>query len=184
MYLIYEFNEWVDVPANVLVENVDIDEVVKNVLRDRIEGQGDPELGIFIALIDARVVGDGVFLPYDPDIYLPVRYRVLTFKPEPLEIVKGRVKDAKEHGIFVSLGPIDGFIYRDQIMDEKVEFDPGNLGFRGIDSKRMVKVGDIVRARITQIGKGGPRVFRIGMTMRQPYLGKEEWIEEARKSGE
>ncbi len=185
VYLVYEFDEWVDVPANVITEEADLNEIVKNILRERIEGYGDPELGILIALIDARIMGDGIFLPDDPDIYLPVRYRVLSYKPELLEVVRGKVKDAREHGIYISLGPIDGFVYRDQIMDEKVEYDPGNVGFRGIESKRLVKVGDVVRARITQIGKGGPRLFRIGMTMRQPYLGKEEWIiKESEEGGE
>ena len=185
MYLIYEFDEWIDVPPTAITESVSLDEVVKNLLRERVEGYGDPELGIFIALIDARVIGDGIFLPYDPDVYLPVRYRVLSYKPESLEVAKGKVKDAKEYGLYITLGPLDGFVYRDQIMDEKVEYDPGNVGFRGIDSKRMIKVGDLVRARITQIGKGGPRIFRIGMTMRQPYLGKEDWIkEEVSKGGQ
>ncbi|MCE4621225.1 MAG: DNA-directed RNA polymerase [Desulfurococcales archaeon] len=185
MYIIYEFDEWVDVPAKALAAAKKPEDVILEILRERLEGTGNPEYGIFIALIGVRILGDGIFLPEDPNIYLPVRYEVLAFKPELKELVKGRVREAREHGIFVGLGPIDGFVHRDQIMDERVEFDSARRGFRGIETGRTVEIGDMVIARIAQIGKGGAyRIYRIGMTMRQPYLGKVEWVKEAGKVGE
>lgn len=180
MYVVYEVEEWIGIPPSVIGE--DLDAAVRNIIRDRMEGQIDDELGIIAAVIDAKVVGDGIVLslPGDPDIYFPVRYRILAFKPVLLEVVKGIVREAREQGIFVGIGPIDGFVFRNQIMDEQVEFLFDKRGFRGVESNRIIAVGDRVRARITQISKAARRAatLRIGMTMRQPYLGKEEWYEE------
>ncbi len=180
MYVVYTFEEWVGVAPDVYHTAEDINEAVLEVLRREIENKGDPEYGLFIAVVDAEVLGDGVFLPDDPKVYLPTRYRVLAFKPVNLEVVRGEVVSAREIGLFVNIGPVDGLVYKTQIMDERVEFLPSRDGFRGVDSGRTIVVGDVVRARVVQIAKesrrGEGRVFRIGLTMRQPYLGKEEWV--------
>jgi DNA-directed RNA polymerase subunit E' len=45
-----------------------------------------------------------------------------------------------------------------------------------------LKEGDKVRARIVTVSlKRGAKAGKIGLTMRQPGLGKLEWIEEAEK---
>ncbi len=180
MYVVYEVEEWVGVPPSGFREE-DLNRVLLVILREQMEGQVDPELGVVVDVIDVEVIGDGVVvpLPGDPNIYFPVRYRVLSFEPVLLEVVRGIVREAREQGIFVGLGPIDGFVFRNQIMDEPVEYLPDRRGFRGMESGRIVEVGDMVRARITQISRAARRgkMLRIGMTMRQPYLGKEEWLE-------
>ncbi len=180
MYVLYKMREWVGVPPIAQRESRPIDEVVLDLLRANVEGTRDPEHGIFLAVVDARIVGDGILLPSDPNIYYPVEYEVVAYKPVLLEVARGRVKEAREFGLFVDLGPLDGFVHRSQIMDEKVEYQEAARAFTGVDSGRTVGVGDIVRVRITQIS-GNDRVsrqLRIGLTMRQPYLGKEEWIAE------
>ena len=184
MYLLYHIEEWVGVDPSQVYEG-NINEAVKRTLRETLEGQVDEELGIIVAIIDAEAVGEGLILPVsgDPNIYLRVRYTMLVYQPVLLEVVKGVVREAREHGIFVGLGPIDGFVFKNQIMDEPVEYIPDRKGFRGLESGRMVELDDVVRARIVQISKLPRRAvgLRIGMTMRQPYLGKEEWIVEQAK---
>ena len=181
VYVVYEVEEWIGVnPAD--AESEDLDAVVLRVLREQLEGQVDSELGVIVSVIDASVIGDGMIvpLPGDPNIYFPVRYRILSFEPVLLEVVRGIVREARDQGIFVGLGPIDGFVFRTQILDERsIEYLPDRRGFRGAETGRIVAVGDMVRARITQISRASKRgrMLRIGMTMRQPYLGKEEWLE-------
>ena len=181
MYVLYELSEWVGVPPSALTSG-DLKATILRILRESLEGTVDPEIGIIIAVIDAEVRGEGVILPIsgDPKVYYNVKYKVLAYEPVLLEVIRGVVRDAREHGIFVSLGPIDGFVYKTQIMDEPVEYLPDRKGFRGSQSGRVIEVKDVVRARITQISKPSRRAktIRIGMTMRQPYLGKEEWVRE------
>ena len=177
LYEIVEAEEWIGLLVST---EEDIDLAALQYLRDKLEGKLDSEIGgIIISIIDAKIVSEGVILPLpgDVQVYYIVRYKMLVFKPVQLEVVRGIVREAREIGIFVDLGPIDGFVYRNQIMDEPVEFLPERRGFKGVNTGRIVEINDIVRARITQIGKDRKGYgLRIGMTMRQPYLGKEEWI--------
>jgi DNA-directed RNA polymerase subunit E' len=180
LYVVYKIREWIGIPPMSLRENRPLDEIALDILRSSIEGTRDPEHGIFLAVTDARVLGDGILLPADPHIYYPVEYEVLAYKPVLLEVARGRVKEAREFGLFVDLGPLDGFVHRSQIMDDKVEYEPASRTFTGLETKKSVGVGDVVRVRIVQIS-GADRVsrqLRIGLTMRQPYLGREDWIRE------
>ncbi len=54
----------------------------------------------------------------------------------------------------------------------------------GKESKRNLKVGDLCKARIIAISYKDMANPKIGLTMRQPGLGKEDWIEEDRKKRE
>ncbi len=176
MYSEYTLYEWVGVKPE-LAYSGEIKQAVLQSLREELEGQVDDVMGIIISVIDAEVQGDGVLLPNDPQIYFPVRYRVLSFEPILQEIDKGIVSDAREFGAFVSLGPTDGLVHRTQLMDEDVDFVQEARGFKGRETGRTLNVGDIVTVRITQVSKGPKRlgVMRIGLTMRQAYLGKDEW---------
>ncbi|MFP3265226.1 MAG: DNA-directed RNA polymerase [Acidilobus sp.] len=178
MYAEYTLYEWVGVRPE-LAFSGEIKKAVLQSLREELEGQVDESMGVIISVIDAEVEGDGVLLPNDPQIYFPVRYRVLSFEPILQEVDKGVVSDVREFGAFVSLGPADGFIHRTQLMDEDVDFMQELRAFKGRDSGRTVGVNDAVRVRVTQVSRVSRRMaaVRIGLTMRQPYLGKEEWYE-------
>ena len=53
----------------------------------------------------------------------------------------------------------------------------------GKESGRYLAVGDVVKARIVSVdlNEKNPQDSKIGLTMRQPGLGKLEWLEEDRK---
>ena len=176
MYAQYTLHEWVGVSPDVAFTD-NLKKAVIETLRSELEGQADPDLGIVIAVLDAEIEGDGILLSEDPNIYFPVKYTLISYEPMQLEISKGIVRDARDFGLFVSLGPVDGFVHRSQIMDEDVEYIQERRGFKGKETGRLVEAGDIVNVRITQISKASKKsgLYRIGLTMRQPYLGKEEW---------
>jgi len=67
-------------------------------------------------------------------------------------------------------------IHISQTMDDYVSFNKSN-SLIGKASKRTLKQGDLCLARTVAIShKGGE--LKIGLTMRQPGLGKLEWIKE------
>jgi len=181
LYVEYEVEEWVGVPPAKAYSGGDLDMVVLDILRDRLEGTYDPDLGVIVAVLEATIVGEGILLsmPGDPNVYFLTRYKVLAFEPVLHEVVRGVVRDVREQGLFVDLGPVDGFVFRNQILDENLEMLPDRRGFKSTETGKVIEVGDVVRVRITQVSKpttSNIKALRIGMTMRQPYLGKEEWI--------
>jgi len=92
------------------------------------------------------------------------------------------VVEIVEFGGFVRLGPIDGLVHVSQVMDDFVGYDKKKGTLYGKESKRVLKEGDRVRARVVSVSvQRGTRGGKIGLTMRQLGLGKLEWIEEARK---
>lgn len=175
--MLYEIEEWLGIDPSYIYSGEDLDRVALEVLRNKMEGIVDPQLGVIIAVVSAKVSSEGLALPLpgDPDFYFKVRYKVLAYEPLLNEVVKGIVKDAREQGLIIDLGPIDGFVHKSQIIDETVELLPDKRGFKS-ESGKIIEIGDVVKARISQIAKPTKRtlVLRVGLTMRQPYLGKEE----------
>jgi len=69
-----------------------------------------------------------------------------------------------------------GMIHISQAMDDYVSFSKEN-SLLGKSTKRSLKKGDLCLARIVAISHKGEEP-KIGLTMRQPGLGKLEWIKE------
>ena len=74
---------------------------------------------------------------------------------------------------------MQGMIHISQTMEDFVSFSSSNV-LTGRSSKRILKKGDNCLARIVAISYKGDQP-KIGLTMRQPGLGKIEWIEEEKK---
>ncbi len=137
------------------------------------------DLGAVITVLGVDSVGDGVIIPGDGATYYKSRFRVLTWKPELHELVYGTIEEITNFGAFISLGPMRGMIHISQTMDDYVSLSKtGTLS--GKASKRTLAVGDKCVARVVAISykMGEPK---IGLTMRQPGLGKLEWIEEKKR---
>ena len=67
-------------------------------------------------------------------------------------------------------------------MNDFMTADVHNERLTGKESGRFLDVGENVRSRIVTaaLNELSPRESKIGLTMRQPGLGKFEWIEEDR----
>ena len=74
----------------------------------------------------------------------------------------------------MDLGVMKGMIHISQTMDDFVSFSKTNV-LLGKRNKRTLKKGDLCLARIVAISHKG-ETLKIGLTMRQPGLGKLEWI--------
>ncbi len=185
VFRVITVEDYIRVPPSMF--NEPIDKIAYEQLRSNYEGKVDRELGVFIAVFDVKVDKRGVIVYGDGATYHKVSFKALVFVPLINEIVEGDVVDVKEYGAHVRVGALTAFVHRSQVMDENVVlFDRQSGVFMG-EKNRQKKVGrgDVVRARIVGVSyvstANGIRL-NVSMTMRQPFLGKIEWIEEATKA--
>lgn len=151
-------------------------EAVEQQLREIYADYYSKEFGKVVSVIDVLSVGEGVIIPGDGAAYYGSRFKLLTWKPEMHELVYGSIAEITNFGAFINMGVMQGMIHISQTMDDFVSFSKSNI-LTGKSSKRNLKQGDICIARIVAISHKGDSP-KIGLTMRQPGLGKLEWIKE------
>jgi len=139
----------------------------------------DEELGYVIAVTDAKVSPVGKIIPGDGAAYHKVNFSLLTFYPKIQEIVEGEVVEIADFGAFVRIGPIDALLHVSQLMDDFISYDEKQGVLIGKETRRKLTSGDQVRVRITAVslGRAGSS-GKIGVTARQPFLGKLQWIDQ------
>lgn len=135
------------------------------------------ELGIVIDVLDIGLINEGIIVPGDGATYYETEFELLSFKPELHEVVMGRVRDITDFGVFMSIGPIDGMIHISQAMDDFVSFSKDKV-LSGKESKRTLKLGDKCKAKVIAVSFKDPSNPKIGLTMRQPTLGRLDWIKD------
>jgi DNA-directed RNA polymerase subunit E' len=151
-------------------------EAVNLQLRETYSDYYDREMGRAVAVIDVLDVGEGILIPGDGAAYYKTRFNLLIWKPEAHELVYGIISEITNFGAFINLGPMRGMIHISQTMEDYVSFSKTNT-LLGKATKRILKQGDLCIARIIAISHKGSEP-KIGLTMRQPGLGKIEWIKE------
>ncbi len=151
-------------------------EAVDKQLRDVYSDYYDKELGTAVVVIEVLNVGEGVIIPGDGATYYKSTFKLLAWKPELQELVYGEISEITKFGAFMNMGVMRGMIHISQTMDDFVSFSKINV-LSGKVSKRSLKRGDTCIARIVAISHRGDDP-KIGLTMRQPGLGKLEWIKE------
>lgn len=149
-------------------------------LKMKYEGMVDEELGYIVVVTDVQVSPIGKIIPGDGATYHRVVFSVLTFYPKIQEVVEGEVVEIADFGAFVRVGPIDALLHVSQLMDDYISHDEKQGVLMGKETKRKITTGDHVRVRITAVslGRGGGS-GKIGVTARQPFLGKIEWIKQS-----
>lgn len=151
-------------------------ESVEQQLKETYTDYYDKEIGKVVMIIEVKEVGEGVIIPGDGATYYRSRFKLLVWRPELQELAYGIVSEITNFGAFIDLGTMKGMIHISQTMDDYVSFNKSN-SLIGKASKRTLKQGDLCLARVVAIShKGGE--LKIGLTMRQPGLGKIEWIKE------
>ena len=159
------------------------EQAVLKQIKSEYEGYISKDIGIVIDVQSIKEIKEGIVIPGDGASYYETVFELLTFKPELQEVVMGKIKDIADFGAFITLGPIDGMIHISQTMDDFVSFAKDKV-LTGKDSKRTLKVGDLCKARIIAVSFKDITNPKLGLTMRQPGLGRIDWIEEEGKKPE
>ncbi len=139
----------------------------------------DKEIGEVIGIISVLEVGRGIIIPGDGAAYYNSKFKLIVWKPELQELVYGITEEITNFGAFINLGVMKGIIHISQTMDDYVTFSTTNT-LLGKDSKKVLKKKDPCLAKIIALSYKGDNP-KIGLTMRQPGLGKLEWIAEEKK---
>ena len=158
-------------------------DLVKVLLQDKLEGRVDKSVGSVISVTKVHNLEEGVVLPGRPGVYYPTEFDAITFDPSMQEVVDGTVVEVVEFGAFVGIGPIDGLLPVSQISDEYLSFNGENQQLNSNESGKSIKVDDPVRTRIVtkSIDERNPRESKIGLTAKQPGLGKHGWLTDKRE---
>jgi DNA-directed RNA polymerase subunit E' len=183
MYKRVRLKDTVEVPPAHLADVTP--ERVKRLLREKLEGRMDEEVGSIVTVTKVHDIGQGAVLPNRPGVYYEADFDALTFDPEMQEVVDGEVVEVVNFGAFVGIGPVDGLLHVSQISDEYLAFDEENQQLASRESNKVLGTGDGVRTRIVtkSIDERNPRDSKIGLTAKQPGLGKLGWLREAREEG-
>ena len=161
----------------------DLETVVLEICRETFEGSVSRDLGLTIVVIDILDIGPGRLIPGDGAAFYDVIFTTLNYLPEDREFVLGEVVEVTDFGVFLRLGCIDALCHVSQVADDFYSYSSKEGSLLGRESGRRISVGERVRARIIAVTIGKSNI-RVGVTMRQPGLGLEKWVEEWREQGD
>ena len=177
MFMLVELQDVVRIPPQEFGKPLKT--VVEEILKRKYESMIIPELGYIIWLSHTKPDPTGKVVPGDGASFHHVVFSVLTFYPKIQEVVEGEVVEVTDFGAFVRIGPTDSLLHISQIIDDYVTSDTKRGVITASQTKRTLKVGSNIRARITAVSLSrGESIGKIGITCRQQYLGALEWIEE------
>ena len=178
MYALAKIHDTIRVPPERFGE--DINEAINDIVQKTFEGIIRRNHGLIVVVDNITPLGDGIVIHGDGGMYQKVEFEALTFNPLLQELVDGIVCEIVEFGAFCHIGPLDALLHMSQIMNDYVDVDAESGRIQGKETKRILKVGDPLRARIVAVSLNelSARESKIGLTMRQPALGTHEWLTE------
>lgn len=174
MFYLIEVDDYVRVEPKLF--GLPTEEAVDKQLKETYSNYYNKEWGKVITVIEILNIGDGVIIPGDGAVYYNSTFKLLVWRPVLQELVFGSIAEITSFGAFINMGVLQGMIHISQTMDDFVSFNKTNA-LSGKTSKRNLKGDDLCIARIVAISHKGEDP-KIGLTMRQPGLGKLEWIKE------
>jgi len=180
MFYIVEVEDYIRVEPKLF--GLETKKAVEKQLYETYSEYHSKEIGEVIGVVKVLNVGEGIIIPGDGAAYYNTGFKLLVWKPELQELTYGIVNEITTFGAFMNLGAMQGMIHISQTMDDYVSFSKSST-LAGKTTKRSLKKGDACLARIVAISYKGDEP-KIGLTMRQPGLGKIEWIKEDKKKQE
>jgi DNA-directed RNA polymerase subunit E' len=178
LYLVSKIEDTVRIPPSRFEDP--LENVAVEILNESYVGKIDKKLGLMVTVKEIEELGTGKVIMGDGAAYHDVLFTALFFKPELHEIVEGEVIEITEFGAFIRIGPMDGLVHVSQVTDDYINYDGKRGALIGKESKKSLEEGNKVRARIVALSLKGKssKETKIGLTMRQPGLGRLEWIDE------
>ena len=147
------------------------------ILSEEFEGIITRDYGFIIAIVDVIAVGPGIIIPGNANTFHEVEFTILTFKPKLGEVIEGDIVELVDFGAFCRLGPLDGLVHVSQICDDYISYEQVGNRFIGKETGKILEVNNEVRAKVIAVSLGTGRSGKLGLTMRQKFLGKYDWIE-------
>lgn len=182
MYKLVTIEQTVRVPPELF--GIKMQDAALQMLREQLERTVNKELGIIVSIDNARIKSSGRVLQGDGAAYFNVEFDALVFQPEVNEIVDGEVSEIVEFGAFVRIGPIDGLIHVSQIANDFFSFDKKTGNLVGRETKKNVKRGDKLRAKIATVSlKETIASSKIALTSRPEGLSEKKKGEEGAAEG-
>jgi DNA-directed RNA polymerase subunit E' len=155
----------------------ELDGVARDELHAKYEGMVSKQFGFIIAVTAVNVNLLGKIIPGDGATYHTVSFTLLSYTPSVQEIVEGEVVEVEDFGAFVRIGPIDALLHVSQVIDDFISYNQRQNALYARETGRILQQNDVVRARITVVSfTKGKASGKIGLTTRQPFLGKIDWI--------
>src|SRR3989344_4384245 len=157
-------------------------EAIEKQLNEDFVGKVSKEFGYVISVLGVGEIDDGIIVAGDGAAFYKSIFKFLVWKPELHELVYGTINEITNFGAFMQIGPAQGMIHISQAMEDYVSLSKtGTLS--GKSSKRVLSKGEECLARVVAVSykSGEPK---IGLTMRQPGLGKIDWINDDKKKKE
>lgn len=175
MFKLYTLSGRVEIPPFLFGQAKEIS--ARIILSEDYEGIITRDYGFIIAVVNVLEVGLGIIIPSNSSTFHSVTFTILTFKPTIQEVIEGDVVEIVDFGAFVRIGPLDGLVHVSQICDDYISYEQVGNRFIGKETGKILEVNDVVKARIIAVSLGTGRSGKLGLTMRQKFLGKEEWIQ-------
>lgn len=175
MFYLYTITSKIEIPPFLFDQEKKIS--ARIILSEDFEGTITRDYGFIIAVVDVLSVGPGIIIPGNANTFHEVEFSILAFKPAISEVVEGDVVEIVDFGSFIRLGPLDGLVHVSQICDDYISYEQVSNRFIGKETGKILEVHDQVRAKIIAVSLGTGRSGKLGLTMRQKFLGKNEWIE-------
>ncbi|MEM0438348.1 MAG: DNA-directed RNA polymerase [Candidatus Micrarchaeia archaeon] len=174
MYKVYTILDSIRVPPDMF--SMRKEEAVLQILREKYERKMDTDLGVVLSIQSVSDISGGYVVPGDGAAYYDATFEALTYYPEINEVIESEVTEVVEFGAFLQLGPLEGLVHLSQVTDDIVHMDRKTMQLVGKNTKRTLKKGDVVKARIiTASIKPTVLETKVGLSMRTPGLGKDEW---------
>jgi DNA-directed RNA polymerase subunit E' len=180
MYKILTVEDTIRVPPKSF--GSDLNTAIIAEYENQFAGRIDKNVGIILAVTNVDKTSEGKIIMGDGAIYYNATFDILVYQPVINEVVEGSVTEITEFGAFVNFGPMDGLVHVSQVTEDYMSYDQKSAVLAGKETKKVLKQADDVRARIITVSlKNKFSDSKVGLTMRQPYLGKVEWLVEEKK---
>lgn len=178
MFRIVSSRTTIAIPPSMLRPKLDLNRTLLELSREEYEDKYVEGVGYIVAVLSAKAPRYAVVYPRSGNLYSEVELEMLVWYPIIKEVIYAEVVDVREFGVFLQIGPIEGLVHISQVLDDFVSYDKKGARIVAKKTKRVLTKYDEVRARIISVSTGQSDSFKLAFTMRQPFLGKIEWIKE------
>jgi len=154
-----------------------LDDVILDTLRKRLEGTVIENIGLVIAVIDAKTSEVGKIFYKTPEVYFDTEASLLVFRPIEDEVVEGTIAEVTQSDVYVTIGSIDARCPVPQLYNDKFHYDVKNRILRGRNSKLVIRVGDKIRAKVRRFEFRIPQLIpplRRGLTIVPPIQVRQK----------